>query len=209
MTDQDREFLESLCAHLEEWFPGVTAGFEGLVTPYLGGERDGFLVVEAFNVPGDRLEEVLCAGEALAFEHLEKGGAFVTFSLWTPGETREHFLEDVAAQRRERLRRLVSTVYGTLEPEAPLSADVYSYWEASFRSFEEMGERLEEVVLSSLKEMVPNWVTISSERSDSTLSAYVDVWHDLFDVSARDDLALPRREAESASAANESLALAA
>lgn len=212
MTEQEREFVLGLCSKLEEHFPGVMATFEGFITPWLGGEDDGFLTIEVFNVSEDDMEAVLCLAEDLARTRLAGEGSFITFSLWTPEETQEHFLEDVAAVRRERLSKLVSTVYETLESQVSELAEVSSYFEASFRSFKQMGERLEEVVLSSVRDTVPNWVTIPSDRSDFVVPAYLDVWHDLFcffDVSAGDELALARREAETASAANESLALAA
>jgi hypothetical protein len=85
----------------------VTAAFEGFLTRDLGNDRDGFLVVEVFNVPEDRMEEVLRAGEALALEHLMKGGGFVTFSLWSPEETQGYFPQDVATVRTQRFANLV------------------------------------------------------------------------------------------------------
>jgi hypothetical protein len=100
MTDDDRAFVEKLCVDLEAKFSGVTAAHEGFKSSYLGGERDGFLVVEVFNVPDGRIEEVLRAGEALAFEHLMKGGGFVTFSLWTPEETTKYFQADLQELQR-------------------------------------------------------------------------------------------------------------
>jgi hypothetical protein len=110
MKDSDREFLSAVCGRLERRFPGVTAAFEGFLTPYLGNDRDGFLVVEVFNVPEDRMEDVLREGEAPAFEHLMKGGGFVTFSLWNAEDTQEYFSGDLRAleQAPERLAAWLS-----------------------------------------------------------------------------------------------------
>ena len=102
MTEKDRNFLSSVCARLEDQFPGLTAGFEGFRKSYLGGECDGFFVVEVFDVPDDKIEDILTAGEAMAREHLLKGGIFVTFNLWDPEETLESFLEDVEALKQSR-----------------------------------------------------------------------------------------------------------
>jgi hypothetical protein len=100
MTNHDREFLLEVCDSLEREFPGVKAAFEGFVTPWLGGERDGFLVVEVFNVAAANMEAVLRLGEALASRHLDQDGAFVVFSLWTREETAQYFEADVEELRR-------------------------------------------------------------------------------------------------------------
>ncbi len=95
MTPDDRKFMMTLCGKLEAAFASISAGFEGFVSPHLGGERDGFLVVEVFNVPEEQMEEVLGFGERLAYDHLMAGGGFVTLSPWTPEETRQHFPNDL------------------------------------------------------------------------------------------------------------------
>ncbi len=128
MTDQDREFLTRLCAHLEERFPGVVAAHEGFVKPYLGGDRDGFLVVEVFNVPEDQMEEVLREGEALTYEHLMKGGGFATFSLWTPEETRQHFQHDLRAIADSRVMREAAELGDWLLRESEVT---FSEWSSS------------------------------------------------------------------------------
>ena len=100
IEDQDRDFMRRLCRELDARFPGVKAAFEEFLSPDLGGERDGFLVVEVFNVPQAESEAVLEAAEAMAYDHLLAGGAFITLSLWTPEETQQHFAEEVAHQYR-------------------------------------------------------------------------------------------------------------
>ena len=100
MRDEEREFLYEVCDRLEKQFRGVKAAFEGFVTPWLGGERDGFLVVEVFNVAAANMEAVLRWGEALASRHLDQDGAFVVFSLWTPEETTKYFQADLQELQR-------------------------------------------------------------------------------------------------------------
>jgi hypothetical protein len=105
MTNHDRQFLELLCDALQDRFPGVTAAFEGFRTRYLGGERDGFIMVEVFGVPAETAEAVLQAGERMVRDHLQKGGSFIALSLWTPEETRENFQRDLESVRRAPPRR--------------------------------------------------------------------------------------------------------
>ncbi len=96
MTEEDRRFLTRLCAQLEEHFPNVIAGFEGFAHSYLGGERDGFLAIEVFNVTVGQADELQRMEEDLTEKHFLGGGALVAVSTWTPEETREHFAADVA-----------------------------------------------------------------------------------------------------------------
>jgi len=103
MIGSEREFLLSICHRLERRFPFLVAAFDGFTTPYLGGERDGFLVVEVFRVPDDRLEEVLIFAESLVSHWVSMGGRFVTFSLWSPQETRKHFQREVSLIELGRL----------------------------------------------------------------------------------------------------------
>ena len=119
MTDRDRFFLAKLCTELNQRFPGVSAGFEGFVSLYLGGERDGFLLVEVFNVPENQMESVLKFGESLTHDHVMAGGAFVTLNLWTPEETQESFQDDLLA-----LEQRPSVMFGAITAESIVGSSI-------------------------------------------------------------------------------------
>lgn len=102
MTKKDRAFLKALCAEIEERFPNVLAAFEGFVTSYLGGEADGFLTLEVFNVPEEQRAEIRSFGESRALEHLMSGGGFVVASLWDAEETARLFSDDILKIREAR-----------------------------------------------------------------------------------------------------------
>lgn len=119
MTDRDRLFLANLCTELNRRFPGVSAGFEGFVSPYLGGDCDGFLLVEIFNVPENQMESVLKFGESLTRAHLMAGGAFVTLNLWTPEDTQASFQDDLLA-----LEQRPSVVFGAITAESIVGSSI-------------------------------------------------------------------------------------
>ena len=99
MTKTERKFLEATCEVLESRFPGVTAAFDGFVTPYLAPQNEGLLVVQVFNVPDELREEVLIAAEERLAEWVLAGGRLAIFSVWSPQETLAHFQADLAALR--------------------------------------------------------------------------------------------------------------
>lgn len=97
MTGRDKGFLAEVCEAIESRFPGVTAAYEGFRTPDLGGPRDGYLVVEVFNVAADDFEALLSFAEDWSERHFAEGGGLTVFGTWTPEETAEHFSADVQA----------------------------------------------------------------------------------------------------------------
>ncbi len=105
----DRGFLNRTCQLLEARHPGVLAGFEDFETSYLGGPRDGFLVVEVFNVADHFAEELLAYGENLASKYFDEGGRLVSFNLWTPEETRDYFGRDILRMQMNRVYRRTVT----------------------------------------------------------------------------------------------------
>ena len=105
MTSNEHDLLAVLCAELQAGFPGTVVAFEGFLTPYLGGDRSGVSVVEAFGVSPEDESAFLRRAEALADECCDGGGPLVVFSLWTPQETREHFEADLRAIRAAREAR--------------------------------------------------------------------------------------------------------
>ncbi len=101
MGEQERH-LSEICAALEAQFHGIVAAFEGFVTSYLGGPRDGFPVIEVFRVPPERAEEVLGFAEPLARGYFDSYGAIISFGLWTPDETQALFVADLASIEQQR-----------------------------------------------------------------------------------------------------------
>ena len=101
--------LDRLCQELERAFPEVLAAIDGFRTPFLGGTRDGFRVVEVFNVTDTKAEEILSFAERLASRHFDETGELLTFSVWDCQQTRELFEEDVLAIEMSRVRLSVDT----------------------------------------------------------------------------------------------------
>ena len=125
MTQEEQEFLSGLCAELERTFRGVTAAFEDFVSGGLGGPRDGYLIVEIFNVPEDKLEDLSRARNELTFDYFDHGGRPVIFGLWTCEETEAHFADDVACIMQARAQLLQHPLGPAWrgEPPAELPAD--------------------------------------------------------------------------------------
>lgn len=101
MGERER-FLSEICGKLEARFPGTVAAFEGFVTSYLGGPRDGFPVIEVFRVAPERAEEVLNFAEPLARGYFDSYGAIISFGLWTPEETDALFIADLTSIEQQR-----------------------------------------------------------------------------------------------------------
>lgn len=104
MAETDREFLSKVCSDLEKRFPGLSAAFERFVTGYLGGQRDGFRIIEVFNVIPEQLEQVWSVAQELVGESKCSDGSSVMFHLWDAAETATYFRDDVEAIEKSRVR---------------------------------------------------------------------------------------------------------
>jgi hypothetical protein len=104
MDYKDRDFLRAMVLEIEGRFPSVMAGFDGFTEAFLGGEQDGFLSVEVFNVSEESYEELLGFCEGKAKRHFLNGGAFVVFNLWSEEETHLHFQHIVSRILLQRYR---------------------------------------------------------------------------------------------------------
>ena len=83
--------IRRICTQVEERFPSIVAEFEKLPAPYLGGEHDGCITVELFDVTDGERDDVLRYANQLGIQHLMAGGKGIVFSDWTPEETEEYF----------------------------------------------------------------------------------------------------------------------
>jgi len=93
--ENDLKVLQSICSSIEARFPHVTAAFDGFVSPELGGPRDGYMVIEVFNVPSDQEDDLLDFAETKAEEASRADLRPISFGLWSKEETRTYWDQDL------------------------------------------------------------------------------------------------------------------
>ncbi len=112
MDKNIREALVKLCANIESCYPGILAAFEGLNNEQLGGEHDGFTMIEVFGVPDNLHDQMRSFLDDQVYHLFTAYGVYCCFNLWDAMDTRQYFQDEVASLRKKR-----RTHYGLGQPD--------------------------------------------------------------------------------------------
>ncbi len=96
MKDADRRDAALLCITIMDKYAkdGISSGFDDMEVGYLGGDEDGYITLEVFNVPETKYAEVQEFIERLTCNRIMEYKTPIVASIWIKGETREYFRKD-------------------------------------------------------------------------------------------------------------------